>query len=94
MIALWFALTAVAAFAAGHYRLPDRIFEWAYDQAAAERRHRSPVWWFGEAVAAVMLLGAFLLTPLRTRRNIRSWRAADEREPAPPITPRPRENRP
>ena len=33
MIALWFALTAAAAFAAGHYRLPSRVFDRAPDRA-------------------------------------------------------------
>jgi len=84
--ALWLVLAAAASFAAGHYRIPGHIFEWAYDQATAEHARHSPGWWFGETVAAVMLLGAFLFTPRRAIRNIHSWREADKRVPAPLMT--------
>jgi len=79
--ALWLALAAAAGFAAGHYRLPSRAFERLYDWSQDGRWHSGPI-------AFVMVAVAFLLTPRRTARNIRSWRRPERRQPAPEIDPR------
>lgn len=80
MTALWLALAAAAGFAAGHYRLPPRVFERAYDWSQDGR-------WYSEAVAFVLLVVAFLFTPWRAVRNLRAWRRPEQRQPAPEMDP-------
>jgi len=81
MSAIWLALAAAAGFAAGHYRLPGRLFDRAYDAATGDRR--GVAWIAG--VPLVLL--ALAVHPRRSIRYARSWRRADERLPAPEIDP-------
>lgn len=80
MIAFWLALAAAAGFAAGHYRLPGRVFERAYDWSQDGRR-------YSEAVAFVLLVAAFLFTPRRAIRNLRPRWRPEQRQPAPDMDP-------
>jgi hypothetical protein len=78
---LWLALAVAAGFAAGHYRLPGRLFDWAYAAAIGDRRGLA--WAAGVPLA---LLG-LAVHPRRSIRYARSWRRADERAPAPQMDP-------
>jgi hypothetical protein len=87
VIALWLALAAAAGFAAGHYRLPEWLFDWCYDRATADTEPRTVRRAFAETISALMLLAAFTTHPRRTVRRIRDARRTQGRMPAPQMDP-------
>lgn len=88
MILVIAVLGALAAgYCAGHYRLPQRLFDYAYGFAASDPKRHCPGWFAAEAVSAVMLAGALLVHPRRTARRIREHRHPRPPGPAPDIDP-------
>jgi len=68
-------------YAAGRLRPGRRLFDWAHDAAAGERRGLA--WVAGVALALL----ALAVHPRRSIRYVRSWRRADERARAPEMDP-------
>lgn len=80
MTVLWLTLAAAAGFAAGHYRLPARAFERAYDWSQDGR-------WYSEPVGFLMLAFGMLLTPRHIIRGIHTRHQTEQRQPAPEMDP-------
>lgn len=81
---IWVAAIAgiVLGYLAGRLRPGRRLFERAYDVATGDGR-RGPRW----AASVLLALLGLAVHPCRSIRNIRSWRQAEKREPAPQIKP-------
>ena len=80
------AAAAVAGYAAGRARPGRATVYWATRHIRTGGA-ASPRFWIGAAIVVVALAAVWLAHPRRSYRNVRDWRQAGRRAPAPRLDP-------
>lgn len=84
MTTLTIATALAVGYLLGRCRPGPHLLDWAMGRANGSH---APGWWLAQTVLAARLAYIWTVHPRRTLANVRSWRQAERREPAPQIDP-------